>query len=60
MKKFIEALAMYLDDLLFLCGCICFVIAADEIAGRPAALATAGICFIVMAIFVAKAKGGGR
>lgn len=60
MKKFVEALAKYMDDLLFICGCICFVIASDAVAGRPAAFATAGISLIVMAIFVARAKGGGR
>ena len=35
-------LALYLDDLLLLAGSACFVRAAWELGGRPAALLVAG------------------
>lgn len=54
-----RALALYLDDLLLLAGGGCFVRAAFDLGGRPAALATAGVCLIVYAVVVAKSRGGG-
>ena len=55
-----RALALYLDDLLLLAGGGCFVRAAFELGGRPAALVTSGVCLTVYAVVVAKSRGGGR
>lgn len=55
-----RSLGLYLDDLLLLAGGACFVAAAREAWGRPAALAVAGACLVVYAIMVARARGGGR
>ena len=52
-------LALYLDDLLLLAGCGCFVRAAWEGWGRPAALAVAGTCLVAYALVIARARGGG-
>ena len=52
-------LALYLDDLLLLAGCGCFVRAAWEGWGRPAALAVAGTCLGAYALVIARARGGG-
>ena len=52
-------LALYLDDLLLLAGCGCFVRAAWEAWGRPAALAVAGTCLVAYARVIARARGGG-
>jgi len=52
-------LGLYLDDLLLLAGGGCFVGAAWEIGGRPAALAAAGVCLAVYAVVVARSRGGG-
>ena len=52
-------LALYLDDLLLLAGSACFVRAAWEAWGRPAALAVAGVCLVAYAVMVARARGGG-
>lgn len=49
----------YLDDLLLLAGCGCFVRAAWEAWGRPAALAVAGTCLVAYALVIARARGGG-
>ena len=53
-------LALYLDDLLLLAGCGCFVRAAWELGGRPAALLVAGGCLVAYAVVIAKARRGGR
>ena len=42
-------LALYLDDLLLLAGSACFVRAAWELGGRPAALLVAGGCLVAYA-----------
>lgn len=59
MKKLGETLTLYLDDLLLLAGCGCFVRAAWEAWGRPAALAVAGTCLVAYALVIARARGGG-
>jgi hypothetical protein len=55
-----EWLITYIDDLLTLGSGICFVAAAAEQFGRPAAMATAGACLAVYAVVIARAKRGGR
>ena len=52
-------LALYLDDLLLLAGGGCFVRAAWEAWGRPAALAVAGVCLVAYALVIARSRGGG-
>ena len=56
----VRALGLYLDDLLLLAGGGCFVRAALDLGGRPAALATAGVCLTAYAMVVARSRGGGR
>ena len=56
----VRALGLYLDDLLLLAGGGCFVRAALDLGGRPAALATAGVCLTAYAGVVARSRGGGR
>ena len=51
-------LALYLDDLLLLAGSACFVRAAWETWGRPAALAVAGVCLVAYALVIARSRGG--
>ncbi len=58
LKKLGEALALYLDDLLLLAGGGCFVRAAWETWGRPAALAVAGVCLVAYALIIARSRGG--
>ena len=53
-------LALYLDDLLLLAGGACFVRAAWELGGRPAALLGAGGGLVAYAVVIAKARRGGR
>ena len=60
LKKLGEALGLYLDDLLLLAGGGCFVRAALDLGGRPAALVTAGVCLTAYAVVVARSRGGGR
>lgn len=56
----VRTLGLYLDDLLLLAGGGCFVRAALDLGGRPAALVTAGVCLTAYAVVVAKSRGGGR
>ena len=58
LKKLGETLALYLDDLLLLAGGGCFVRAAWEAWGRPAALAVAGVCLVAYALVIARSRGG--
>ena len=55
-----RTLGLYLDDLFFLAGGVCFVRAAIDLGGRPAALVTAGVCLTVYAVVVARSRGGDR
>lgn len=59
-RAVIGYLGLYLDDLLLMAGGGCFVQAAFDLGGRPAALATAGVCLTVYAVVVARSRGGGR
>ena len=52
-------LALYLGELL-LAGSACFVRAAWELGGRPAALLVAGGCLVAYAVVIARARRGGR
>ena len=56
----VRAVGLYLDDLLLLAGGGCFVRAALDLGGRPAALVTAGVCLTAYAVVVARSRGGGR
>ncbi len=56
----VRTLGLYLDDLLLLAGGGCFVRAALDLGGRPAALVTAGVCLTAYAVVVARSRGGGR
>lgn len=62
-SKFLRAIgrtvALYLDDLLLLGGGCCFVRAAWELGGRPAALVVAGGCLVTYAVVIATARNGG-
>ena len=60
LKKIKTTLWLYLDDLLLLAGSACFVRAAWELGGRPAALLVAGGCLVAYAVVIAKARRGGR
>lgn len=60
LRRAVRALGLYLDDLLLLAGGGCFVRAALDLGGRPAALATAGVCLTAYAVVVARSRGGGR
>ncbi len=52
---------VYLDDLLLVGGGLCFIRAARELLGRPAALIVAGACMVAYAVVIARARrGGGR
>ncbi len=53
-------LALYLDDLLLLAGGACFVRAAWDLGGRPAALLVAGGCLVAYAVVIARARRGGK
>ena len=60
LRRLGRGLALYLDDLLMLAGGGCFVRAAWELGGRPAALLVAGGCLVAYAVVIAKARRGGR
>ena len=60
LKQLGKVLGLYLDDLLLLAGGGCFVRAALDLGGRPAALVTAGVCLTAYAVVVARSRGGGR
>ena len=55
-----RALCLYLDDLFLVSSGVCFVRAALDLGGRPAALVTAGVCLTAYAVVVARSRGGGR
>lgn len=58
-RGILSAVAQYLDDLLALAAGGCFVASAYELAGTGWAKATAGVCLLVYAVVVARAKRGG-
>ncbi len=55
----VNMLGLYLDDLLLLSGGVCFVQAAFDLGGQPAALITAGSCLTAYAVVIARSRGGG-
>lgn len=56
-KKLRRLLGLYLDDLLFVSGCLCLTAAAALRWGAPAGLAAGGVGLIVCAVLAAR---GGR
>ena len=60
LKQLGRVLALYLDDLLLVAGGCCFVRAALDAWGRPAALAVAGACLVAYAVVIARSRGGGK
>lgn len=52
----IQLIGLYLDDLLMVAAGVCFVTAAAQLGGRPAALMVAGVCMLAYAIVVARAR----
>lgn len=59
-RAVVNVLGLYLDDLFLLAGGMCFVRAALDLGGRPAALITAGVCLTAYAFMVARSRGGDR
>ena len=59
LAKVLQALVLYLDDLLLIGSGCCFVAAAWEGLGRPAGLAAAGACLCVYALVIARSRKGG-
>ena len=57
--KLLQVLVLYLDDLLLIGGGCCFVWAAWEGLGKPAALAVAGVCLCVLSLVIARSRRGG-
>lgn len=53
-KKALALLGLYLDDLLMVCGGVCFIAAALR-WGAAAGLAMAGGCLILLSVLVARA-----
>ena len=60
LKQLGRVLVLYLDDLLLVAGGCCFVRAALDAWGRPAALAVAGVCLVAYAVVIARSRGGGK
>lgn len=58
LKQTAHLLAAWADDLLLIAGGACFIAAAAQQYGRPAALAVAGAWLTVLAVVVARSKGG--
>lgn len=57
----LHVVGLYLDDLLLVGGGLCFIRAARELFGRPAALLVAGACMVAYAVVIARSRrGGGR
>lgn len=54
-----QVLVLYLDDLLLIGSGCCFVAAAWDGVGRPAALAVAGTCLCIYALVIARGRRGG-
>ena len=54
-KRAASVLGVNLDDILAVCGAVCFVAAAAVAFGCAAALATAGVCLTACSAAVARA-----
>ena len=59
-RLFRAMLALYLDDLLMLAGCACFVSGAAIKWGAAEALGVCGVCLTVYAVIVARGGIGRR
>lgn len=59
-RKAVQALVLYLDDLLLLGAGACFILGAREAFGRAAALAVSGVWLSLYAIVIARARRGGK
>ena len=59
-RLFRAMLALYLDDLLMLAGCACFVSGAAIKWGAAEALGVCGVCLTVYAVIVARGRIGRR
>lgn len=59
-RLFRDMLALYLDDLLMLAGCACFVSGAAIKWGAAEALGVCGVCLTVYAVIVARGGIGRR
>lgn len=54
-KKALALLGLYLDDLLMVCGGVCFIASAALRWGAAAGLSVAGGCLILLSVLVARA-----
>ena len=59
-KLFRKIMAIYLDDLLLVAGCVCFVSGADIKWGTAEALGVCGACLVTYAVIVARGGIGKR
>ena len=59
-KLFRKTMAIYLDDLLMLAGCVCFVSGAAIKWGAAEALGVCGVCLVTYAVIVARGGIGKR
>lgn len=59
LRRGLELVGLYLDDLLFLAAGACFTRAAALRWGETGALAVAGACCLAYAVAVARSRGGG-
>lgn len=58
--KFKKVLATYWDDILMVAGEVCLTAPVAGRFGSFGGLLTAGVCFVVDAVLVGKAKRGGH
>lgn len=59
-RKAVQTLVLYLDDLLLLGAGACFILGAQEAFGRAAALAVSGVWLSLYAVVIARARRGGK
>lgn len=59
-KLFLKIMAIYLDDLLLVAGCVCFVSGAAIKWGTAEALGVCGVCLVTYAVIVARGGIGRR
>ena len=59
-QLFRKIMAIYLDDLLMLAGCVCFVSGAAIKWGKAEALGVCGVCLVTYAVIVARGGIGKR
>lgn len=56
MKRFLQIISLYMDDLLLLGGGACFVRAAYLCQGDAAAYAVTGACLTAYALVIARSR----